>query len=206
MLRSAAMAEKRTPAGGAFRFEPVTDELWKDLEELFGERGACGGCWCMAWRKPRREFDRGKGKANRASLRALVKSGPPPGILAYHDGQPVGWCAVAPRNQYVALARSRVLRPLDGVPVWSVSCLFVAKGYRRQGASVALLKAAIDFVKSQGGSVIEGYPVLPKTARVADTFAWTGVLGAFLKAGFREMPRWSENRPIVRYFLSGARE
>jgi hypothetical protein len=66
---------------------------------------------------------------------------------------------------------------------------------------VGLLKAAIAFVKQQGGRILEGYPALPGTAAVSPTFAWTGVLGAFLKAGFEEMPRWSESRPIVRYVL-----
>lgn len=194
----------RTPSEHDLHFEPVTAECWKDLEELFGERGACGGCWCMAWRKPRAQFQRDKGKGNRASLRALVKKGPPPGVLAYHDGRPVGWCAVAPRREYTVLETSRVLRPVDDAPVWSVSCFFVARPYRRQGVSVALLKAAIDIVKRRGGTIVEGYPVLPKTVKVADTFAWTGVLDAFLTAGFQEMPRWSENRPIVRYFIGGA--
>jgi GNAT superfamily N-acetyltransferase len=184
-----------------WRCEPVAPERWSDLERLFGERGACGGCWCMAWRKLKADFDRGKGRTNRASLRALVKKGPPPGVLAYRGDQPIGWCAVAPRREYIRLERSRVLRPIDDAPVWSVSCLFVARGYRRQGVSVALLKAAVEFVKQQGGSVLEGYPVAPGSAALPDAFAWTGTLAAFLKAGFHEMPRWSRSRPIVRYSI-----
>ena len=152
----------------------------------------------MSWRKPKAEFERGKEGANRASLRGVLKKGPPPGILAYADGDPIGWCAVAPREVYVRLAGSRVLRPLDDKPVWSVSCLFVAKPWRRRGVSVELLKAAVDFVKRQGGTIVEGYPVAPKQGALPDAFAWTGALAAFLKAGFREMPRWSESRPIVR--------
>ena len=153
----------------------------------------------MAWRKPRAEFQRGKGAANRESLRALIAAGPPPGILAWSGSEPVGWCAVAPRQDYVFLSRSRVLRPLDEAPVWSISCFFVARPYRRKGLSVALLKAAIEFVKSQGGSIVEGYPMPSRADRQPDTFVWTGLLNAFLKAGFQEMPRWSESRPIVRY-------
>jgi GNAT superfamily N-acetyltransferase len=184
------------------RFEPVTEKQWQDLVTLFGDRGACGGCWCMSWRKPKPQWEHDKGAANRASLEALVANGPPPGILAYSGDQPIGWCAVAPRHQYIALASSRVLRPVDDAPVWSISCFFIAKPYRRQGISVRLLKATVAFVKKQGGRIVEGYPVLPKAAEVSPTFAWTGVLDAFLKAGFREMPRWSQNRPIVRYMLS----
>jgi GNAT superfamily N-acetyltransferase len=184
-------------------FEPATPERWADLEELFGERGACGGCWCMSWRKSRADFDRDKGRANRASLRTLVKNGPPPGILAYDGPKAVGWCAVAPRTEYVRLAKSRVLRPIDDTPVWSVSCFFLARPYRRTGVSIALLKAAVEFAGRQGGAVVEGYPDVPK-GDMPDAFLWRGTLAAFLKAGFEEMPRWSESRPIVRYAIRQA--
>ena len=108
---------------------------------------------------------------------------------------------MAPREVYVRLEGSRVLRPLDDKPVWSVSCFFVAKPYRRRGVSVELLKAAVDFVKQRGGTIVEGYPVAPKKGALPDVFAWTGTLAAFLKAGFQEMPRWSESRPIVRCII-----
>ncbi|HET8547000.1 MAG TPA: GNAT family N-acetyltransferase [Bryobacteraceae bacterium] len=182
---------------------PVTPERWPDLEALFGERGACGGCWCMAWRLPRREWEAGKGEPNRRALRRIVRKGPPPGIIAYCGRTPVGWCAVAPRKDYAFLERSRVLRPLDTVPVWSVSCLFVRRPFRRRGVSVALLRAAVRFVREQGGTAVEGYPVEPRSGSMPDTFAWTGLLKGFLEAGFIEMPRWSESRPIVRYVIEG---
>jgi GNAT superfamily N-acetyltransferase len=154
----------------------------------------------MSWRKPSADFVRDKGDANRASLKALVDAGAEPGILAYDGDDPIGWCAVAPREAYVFLERSRVLRRLDDAPVWSVSCLFVAKTHRNQGVSVGLLCAATEFVRARGGTVVEGYPTEPKDHLPAP-FIWTGLLSAFLKAGFHEMPRWSGNRPIVRYDL-----
>jgi GNAT superfamily N-acetyltransferase len=186
-----------------FHCVPLTADRWRDLEALFGERGACGGCWCMAWRLPRSEWEAGKGEANRRSFRRIVRRGPPPGVLAYSGDTPIGWCAVAPRLEYVVLERSRVLRPLDDTPVWSVSCFFVQRGFRRRGVSVDLLRAAVDFVREQGGRVVEGYPVIPKKGSMPDTFAWTGLLRTFLEAGFVEMPRWSQSRPIVRYFIPG---
>lgn len=185
----------------ALRFEPLTAGRWPDLEALFGAKGACGGCWCMAWRKARSDFERDKGNANRASLKALADAGEAPGILAYDGDVPIGWCAVAPREAYVVLERSRVLRRLDDAPVWSISCLFVARGRRNQGVSVALLRAAAAFAAARGATVVEGYPMEPKKGRMPDVFVWTGLLNAFLNAGFHEMPRWSANRPIVRYEL-----
>jgi GNAT superfamily N-acetyltransferase len=173
-------------------------ERWPDFERLFGERGACGGCWCMFWRQTRAEFEAGKGAGNKRAMKALVRSGQVPGLLAYIDGEPVGWCALAPRQEYAALARSRVLRPVDDQPVWSVVCFFVARGHRNQGLTVRLLKAALQHVKRQGGRILEGYPVAPKKDRIADPFAYTGLESAFRKAGFRECARRSETRPVMR--------
>lgn len=178
---------------------PLTPDRWADFETLFGDRGACGGCWCMLWRKPRAAFEADKGAGNKADMRALVAGGAEPGLLAYRDGRPVGWCAVAPRADYPALARSRLFRPTDGDPaVWAVSCLFVAAGCRRQGVSVALLKAAVRFARGRGGAVVEGYPVEPAADPMPAAFAWTGLAAAFLRAGFREHRRASPTRPVMR--------
>ncbi|HVJ09588.1 MAG TPA: GNAT family N-acetyltransferase [Acidisarcina sp.] len=182
----------------SLEFVPATPERWKDVESLFGSRGACGGCWCMTWRLSRAEFNRQKGEANRDSLRSLVESGAVPGVLALSEGRPVGWCAVAPREHYVALARSRVLRPVDEQRVWSISCLFVAKGFRRKGLSVLLLQAAAEFAHSQGAAIVEGYPQ-ELDADLPDAFVWTGLAGAFQKAGFVEVARRSPRRPIMRH-------
>jgi GNAT superfamily N-acetyltransferase len=180
-----------------FDFSPATADRWVDLEALFGSRGACGGCWCMSWRLPRAEFNANKGEGNRLALLELVKAGPPPGLLAYADSKPIGWCAVAPRTAYPALERSRVLRPVDNQPVWSISCIFVVKGYRRQGLSTRLIQAAVEFAKSQGARIVEGYPQTIEGS-LPDAFVWTGLESSFLKAGFIETARRSPKRPILR--------
>jgi GNAT superfamily N-acetyltransferase len=187
---------------GALTFAPLTADRWSDVERLFGERGACGGCWCMAWRLPRARWEQQKGDANRAAFRRVVEEGPLPGILAYSGGQPVGWCAVAPREAYLHLERSRVLRRIDPAPVWSVSCVFVAKPYRRSGVSVAMLRAAAEFARAQGAGILEGYPVEPYSRAMPDPFAWTGTVSAFRAAGFVEVARGSPKRPIMRCALS----
>jgi GNAT superfamily N-acetyltransferase len=179
-------------------FHPLTPDRWPDLEALFGERGACGGCWCMYWRLPRPEFNAQKGAGNRQAFQRLVGSGRMPGILAYDGDVPVGWCAVEPREEYPRLARSRVLAPVDDTPVWSITCLFVRRDYRRRGVSVALLRAAVAHVKRQGGRVVEGYPVEPSGGHTADAFAYTGLASAFQQAGFAEVARGSPGRPIMR--------
>ena len=184
---------------------PLTPDRWGDFEVLFGERGACGGCWCMLWRLSRSAFEQNKGAGNRALMKELVDGGAAPGLLGYAGDEPVGWCAVAPREEYVALERSRVLRRVDEAPVWSVSCLFVRKDFRRQGVSVRLLKAAVDHVREQGGKVVEGYPVEPRKDDMPAAFAWTGLASAFLAAGFTECARRSDTRPIMRLVIGKKR-
>jgi len=199
--RTASRAIGGRNSGGkalAWPIAPVIASRWTDLELLLGERGGCGGCWCMTWRLPAARFERDKGARNRAALRRLVETGPPPGVIAYDGDAPIGWCAVAPRAEYVRLSRSRVLEPIDDIPVWSVSCLFVARPFRRRGVSVALLRAAAAFAGEHGARVVEGYPVVPYAEKMPDAFAWTGTVAAFLAAGYEEVARRSPRRPIMR--------
>jgi len=159
----------------------------------------------MFWRLPRSRFESQKGDANRRAFKRLVATGATPGILACLDGQPVGWCALGPRHAYPVLGRSRTLKPIDERPVWSVTCLFVARPHRRRGVTVELLRAAAEHAARRGASTLEGYPVEPRSGRLPDAFAWTGLPSAFRKAGFEEVARRSPTRPIMRLELEPAR-
>jgi GNAT superfamily N-acetyltransferase len=178
---------------------PVSSSRWPDLEALFGERGACGGCWCMAWRLPSGKFRDGKGDTNKRAFRNLVSSGGIPGILGYLGHEPIAWCSIEPRQKFVFLANSRVLKPVDDQLVWSISCLFVKKPYRRRGISAQMLRAAVEFASEQGAQVVEGYPVEPTMKKTPDPFVWTGIYSAFRAAGFKEVARRSKSRPIMRF-------
>ena len=180
-------------------FYPVTGDRWPDLERLFGPRGACAGCWCMWWLLPRRDFDRQKGEANRLAMKARIESGEIPGLLAYDGVDPVGWCAVGPREAYPSLERSRVLQRVDDEPVWSIVCFFVSKSHRRQGLTLGLIQAAVAYAAGHGATTVEAYPVEPKQANMPDIFAYTGMISAFRRAGFIDVARRSPTRPIMRY-------
>ena len=180
---------------------PVTSNRWEDLERLFGPRGACGGCWCMWWRLSAAEFNAQKGEGNRRAMKRIVESGEVPGLLAYADGIPVGWCAVAPRELYPRLERSRILKPVDGHPVWSVVCFFIDRSHRRRGVMTALLKGAVDHVWEQGGTIVEGYPKEPKKDPTPPLFIYMGVPSAFRAAGFEEVSCRKEGRPIMRHVI-----
>lgn len=180
---------------------PLTKDNWDDFEALFGPRGACAGCWCMYWRIPRKEFESGQGEGNRQAMKSIVESGEIPGLLAYLDSQPAGWCSLAPREVYTTLERSRILKPVDDQPVWSVVCFFVAKVHRRKGLTIHLLRAAVEYARQHGARVVEGYPVDPKSGSSPDPFVYTGLVSAFEQAGFVEVLRRSETRPILRYYI-----
>jgi len=181
-------------------FRPLTSDLWTDFEHLFGPRGACGGCWCMFWKLRGKAFDENTGEPARQMQKSIVESGSVPGLLAFDGDEPVGWIAVEPRAVYPKLAHSRILKPVDDAEVWSVTCFFVAKQARRQGLTVELLNAAVDYVREQGGKIVEGYPVETNKDMPAP-FIYTGTAAAFLKAGFVEVARRSEKRPIMRYAI-----
>lgn len=184
-----------------FTFKPVTPDNWDHFETVMGPRGATGGCWCMYLRLSHADFEAQKGSANKTEMNAIVNSGEVPGILAYVDGQPVGWCSVAPREAFPRLERSRVAKRIDEKPVWSVICFFVHKDFRHSGVSSALIQAAVDYAKQHGAKIIEGYPVEPKKDKMPDVFAWQGLAEIFRRAGFKEVARRSETRPYMRLYL-----
>jgi GNAT superfamily N-acetyltransferase len=186
-----------------FRIEakPLTPDRWNDFEGLFGEKGAYGGCWCMWWRITRREFEEQQGDGNRKAMKTIVESGEIPGLLFYSEGKAIAWCSIAPRDNYASLNRSRILKKLDDTPVWSLVCFFVDKAYRNQGLIQEVLRGAIEYVRDQGGKVIEAYPNVPKRGRLPPVSSYMGLLSMFEKAGFVEVARPSKSKVIMRYFI-----
>lgn len=180
------------------RVEPLEPGRWDDLVTLFGpDRGAYGRCWCMWWRLTGREFDALGGDERRAAFEARTRTGPPPGLLAYRSGAPVGWVAVAPRGELGRLNRSPLLKPVDDTPVWAINCLFVAPTHRRTGLTAHLIDASVDLAARHGATAVEAYPQVPGRAPVPDDAIFTGTLDMFTSAGFVEITR-RRDRPIVR--------
>jgi GNAT superfamily N-acetyltransferase len=172
------------------------------MEQLFGEHGACGGCWCMWWRIKRKEFEKQQGAGNRAAMKAIVERNEVPGILGYLDDRPVAWCSVAPREVFSVLDRSPILKKVDDRPVWSIVCFFVDRHYRRQGISYKMLQAAVEYAAEKGATIVEAYPVIPKKEKAPDIYIYTGLFSTFKRAGFVEVCRRSTLRPIMRSFIT----
>lgn len=176
---------------------PLTPDRWPALEDLFGESGASNGCWCMYGRIGRAYRERPR-ERNRAEFREVVKRGPPPGLVAFDGDLPVGWCQLTPRGSLPWLDRTWRLKPVDDVPVWSLSCLYVRKGYRRRGITTALIAAALRAAKRAGAPALEAYPF---DADVSPSATGTGYASTFARAGFKVVARRDPARPIMRHDL-----
>ncbi|MEO1199887.1 MAG: GNAT family N-acetyltransferase [Pseudomonadota bacterium] len=181
-----------------FDIQPAT---WDSFTAVMGEKGGCGGCWCMLWRLSKKEMDSGMGDGNRRAMKQLFDNGYVPGLVAFHGEDAVGWVQIDRRDAFPRLDSSRVLKPVDDQEVWSVSCFLVDKRFRHQGLSVQLLTAACDWARDQGAAIVEGYPIDTPKAKYPPVYAWTGFLGTYRDAGFREVARRSDTRPIMRKAL-----
>jgi GNAT superfamily N-acetyltransferase len=173
----------------------LTPDLWPALEDLFGPLGACNGCWCMYWRVGA-DYKRRPREDNRAAFRAVVERGPPPGLIAFEGSLAVGWCQVTPRDALPFMNRVWRLRPVDDTPVWSLSCLYVRKGYRRGGITTALIEAALDAARNAGAPALEAYPF---DAALSPSATGTGYASTFARLGFKTVARRAPPRPIMRY-------
>jgi GNAT superfamily N-acetyltransferase len=194
---------------GTIQTAPLTPERWADLETVFGGgRGDCGRCWCMYWRLPRRDFEASLGSGTRQLFRARVEAGPPPGLLAYRDGDPVGWVQVGPRADVPQWNGARRLTaPTPDAPaadprVWGISCFVTRSGCRRQGIAENLLADAIAWARDNGARVLDACPV-DVDGRRPPTALYHGIASTFRASGFREVARRRPDRPLMRLVLGG---
>jgi GNAT superfamily N-acetyltransferase len=180
---------------------PLTLELWPALEDLFGNKGACNGCWCMYWRIGAAYHKRPRA-ANKAAFRRIVERGPPPGLLAFDGDVAVGWCQVTPRAELPWMDRDWRLKRLDDVPVWSLSCFYVRKRCRRQGVATTLVEAAVKLARRARAPALEAYPI---DRALSPSSSFTGFATTFVRAGFKIVARHFPPRPIMRHALTAPR-
>lgn len=178
---------------------PLTPDLWPAMEDLFATKGPNARCWCMYWRIGD-AYRRRPPADNKADLHAIVRHGPPPGLLAFDGAQPVAWCQVTPRTAIPWLDRHTWrLKRIDEAPVWSLSCFYIRIGCRRHGITPALIAAAIDMARRAGAPALEAYPL---DGSLSPSATHTGYLSTFERAGFTVVARRVPSRPIVRYDLA----
>ena len=187
--------------GTKLKFDSLTSSNWKQFETLMGEKGGCGNCWCMYFRVPYKIFQENKPDGNKKMMKKLVNKGQPQGLIASMNKEPVGWIALAPREDYMKLENSRVFKRIDDKPVWSITCFFIRKEFRHMGLSQQLIKGAVDFAKKKKIKTLEAYPAIPYSEKVPHPFLWVGVLSSFIKNGFTIVQQHSKSRAMVRIDL-----
>ena len=186
----------------SFTFKPLTSNEWPDFEKFFHQLPAANMCWCMYWRKPRSEWW-GNSDGNHADFKSIVASAVPTGILAYAAKEPVGWCAIAPRNSLPGLDRSPTLKRVDELEVWSITCFVIAKAYRRKGLTTILAEEAVRYATQNGAHIIEAYPLINPDGKyrlVGESFM--GFASTFERLGFEQVSDRSKVRNIMRFYVS----
>jgi GNAT superfamily N-acetyltransferase len=199
---------RMTAAEPAISVRPANEASWEDLQTVFGTRGQAARCKCQRYKlRPRESFRSFPTEERAFRLRRQTDCGHPEsdttsGLVAYLDGEPVGWCAVEPRTAYEGLLRNNRV-PWEGRAedktddsVWAVTCLFTRAGFRKRGVSRALARAAVEFARERGARAIEGYPITTKNVIVEELHV--GTKGVFADAGLTEVSRPTLRRVVMR--------
>lgn len=162
---------------------PVTPDRFDDFADVINPNRRAEHCWCLSHRLRLNEIEElGDGDRERA-MRRLCERENPPGVLAYLDDRPVGWCNIGLRTDIPRLVHSSLIRPVDDVPVWSIVCVVVRGGHRKQGVTTPLIEGAIAYARSRGAPAVESYPVDPQ-GRMDTTMAFVGTRAMFERVGF----------------------
>jgi GNAT superfamily N-acetyltransferase len=188
---------------------PANKASKEDLEAVFGTRGTPATCQCQWFKLSRADWPSVPVDELRTRLRDQTNCDHPraratSGLVAYLDGEPVGWCAVEPRTAYLRLLSSRIPwtgrnedKADDGV--WAVTCFVTRAGYRKRGVSRALAGATVVFARDRGARAVEGYPLINEPGK---EFIWgelyVGSRSIFVDAGYREVSRPTVRRAVMR--------
>ncbi|HET7822493.1 MAG TPA: GNAT family N-acetyltransferase [Ornithinibacter sp.] len=165
---------------------PVTPDRFDDFADIVNPSRRAYSCWCLSHRLRATDIRElgGDGPDDREkAMRALCEREHPPGVVTYLDGVPVGWCNIGPRSEIPRLVHSKLILPTDDLPVWSIICIVVRGGHRRQGVVGHLLEGAVEYAASHGAPAVEAHPVDPP-GRMDTTMAFVGTRSMFEKAGF----------------------
>jgi GNAT superfamily N-acetyltransferase len=155
----------------------------------------------MYWRIKRIDCQREFGEGNKLAFKKIVETGQVPGFLAYLKDQPIGWCSIAPREQFMVLDRSPTLKRVDDQPVWSIVCFFISKPYRLRGLSSILIQTAIEYAGAHGAKIVESYPLRTEITKFLPYERFMGIESTFERAGFQVVARRSDRRSVMRYYI-----
>ncbi|MGM7700058.1 GNAT family N-acetyltransferase [Microbacterium sp. A84] len=182
-------------------------EIWEDIQHALSGGGDGRSCQCVWPVLTNKEWDATTLDERTALFQNEIADGPPPGLVAYVDGEAAGWIRIGPRPTQRRLARTRNIvtttrEPLDDDSAWAVTCFVVRKEHRGQGLNAVLLEAGLNFARASGAHVVEGYPIDTATTEVRVNDLYHGALSTFLAAGFTEIPSTKPGRPLVSLSLN----
>jgi GNAT superfamily N-acetyltransferase len=161
---------------------PATE--FDDVATMVGpKQPQSNACWCLSYRIPSKENVALTGPARGERVQQLVRENPPPGVLAYEGDEVVGWAAIHPRSD-TAFATNRKIPHVDDLAVWSLWCVRVRPGHRKQGIAHHLVAGAVEFARGRGAPAVEAYPVANEGKKVDLTMAYVGTQALFERAGF----------------------
>lgn len=170
------------------RYSPITKANWHELETFLESRGCPHYCWCMVWRNMIPKSDRSSKADKKTSLKKYVDDNLPVGFLTYNDDQPIAWCSIAPRETHRALGGDDRLED-----VWSLTCFFIKREYRKQNLGKSLIEQAIHYAKQNGAKYLEAYPVEPTST----SYRFMGITNQFEKAGFKYVKDAGSRRKVM---------
>lgn len=192
--------QDRESLKGKLTFSEVTRGNFDAFEKLMTRKD----CWCMYWRLAKKEFYSISAEERKEKMEHIVESGEIPGILAFFENDPIGWCSIAPRSVFPGINGTRIFSPVDNEPVWSIVCFYVDRRYRRRGVTSELIREALSYASRKGAKIVEAYPIDVEGQYRYPSAAYTGFLSAFLKIGFVVVSRRSEKHPMVRYTFTSS--
>lgn len=172
----------------ALSYKPVDRRNWEDLEKLFESRGGPSYCWCMVWRKMEKGGNRSSKAEKKAALKSYVEEGTPIGLLCYNSSEPIAWCSIAPRESHRSLSGDEQLND-----VWSLTCFFIKREYRKQGLTEKFIREAMKYAKDNGAMYVEAYPVDPDSP----SYRFMGFKKVFEEIGFDFRHKAGKRRNVM---------
>lgn len=196
-------------SGEGIRIVPIGEVPWPDVDAVFGTRGDPSSCFCQYFKLTGGTWRGATRDQCRDALHEQAQHRPGPGLIAYLDGEPAGWCAVEPRANYERLRSSRIskasVHPDFADPsIWAITCLVVRVGFRKRGIARALAGAAVEHARANGARVVEAYPVdTAERPGMSSAELYHGTVSLFLAAGLEVAARPLPGRAVMRLAVRG---
>jgi GNAT superfamily N-acetyltransferase len=170
--------------------KPVDRNNWIDFESLFQSKGGPSYCWCMVWRMTKDELKQNNPACRKEFIKQRVWLNTPIGILGYFKNEAIAWCSIAPKETHQRLGGDENLKN-----IWSITCFYIKKEYRKKGLMKFLIKSAENYAKENGAEYIEAYPVEENSP----SYKFMGFVKTFEEMEFKFVKMAGTRRHVMIY-------